>query len=98
MKPKLSIYDFLGIAGKNLGKLVRREADFQGVPREQQDTHIPNLVVEVYDREWLLNFLINFRSKEENKSKVDLVVWNTMATKILKHKKALEAQKQPVLF
>ena len=99
IKSPLSVYDFLGSkAGGSLGKFVYEGASKQKAFVGKQDTHDPELKVQTYEFHCLLTFLMEFRSNESNKSKVDSTVWDAIASRAGKYNKALEAENQPALF
>jgi len=101
LKSPLSVYDVLGskAGGAVLCKMAYEAAVRAKAYTGMQESHDPKFPeVKNYNLIFLLNFMAEFRSDLNNKSKVENKVWEAIPKRIKKYKKEFDIRKQLSLF
>ena len=101
LKSPLSVYDILGskAGGAALCKMAYEAAVRAKAYTGTQESHDPKFPeVKNYDLIFLLNFIADFRSDLNNKSRVENKVWEAIPKRIKKYKKEFDVRKQLSLF
>jgi len=101
LKSPLSVYDILGskAGGAALCKMAYEAAMKVDAFTGSQPSHDPKFPeVKNYDLIFLLNFIADFRSDLNNKSRVEEKVWEAIPKRLKKYRKEFDARKQLSLF